>query len=259
MRIVLTCLLALVLSSRPAQAAWAIDVAWASTFDATSGGTIAFTYGSAVASGSMLVCFVTGGHVANGVVTGVEDDSANGSWTQFGQESPETGSLGGALSGWYFLNSTAATPVVTATFTAAVINRGIACGSYTGIRTASAFDVGAGNDQTDPGTGTDAITTGATGSTAEANELAVAGMLTQFAVTVTTGTGFTQRLNTAMGGVYKVQIEDQNVASPGAVTATWTVNNASADTQALVGVFKEPAAAGGCTGGFLLWRVGKCD
>lgn len=260
MRIVLCCFVALMLSARPAQAAWAIDVAWAPNFVAASATTVTFTYGSAVASGALLVCYVVGGHATNGVVTGIEDDSANGSWTQFGQGSPvNTGGLGVAWSAWYFMNSAAATPVVTATFTASVANRGIACGSYTGIRTSSAFDVGAGQGQINQGTGADAQKTGPTGTTAEANELAISAAIVTPGATITAGTGWTEHLNSNFSTFVDVHVQDQNVPSPTTVEGTWTFGGAGNDHQAIVGTFKEPAAAGGCKGSFLLLGVGKCD
>lgn len=256
----LLCILLIVfwLAPRSAEAAWAIDVAWASNFDNTSGANITFNYGSAVASGSTLMCFVAGNHASNGVVTGVEDSSANGSWTKFGP-TVNTGGLGNALTAWYFPNSVAATPVVTATYTASVTGRAIACGSYTGLATSSTFDVGAGQGQVNPGTGANAVSTGATGTTAGSNELAVGFTMTQTG-TLTTGTtlAWAQQLNTTLGASYIIHVEDINIASPATVTATWTSNSAGADMMSMVGTFKEPAAAGSCTGGLLLLGGGKC-
>lgn len=262
MRRFLSALLLLLCVARPAQAAWAINVAWAANSDAAAGTTITFTYGGAVASGALLVCFISGGNAAQGVVTGVEDNSANGSWTQFGQGSPVTTSgLGVAWSGWYYLNSAAATPVVTATYTASVAQRGIVCGSYTGIATSSAFDVGAGQGQTNQGTGANAQKTGATGATAQANSLAISALITQNGQTITAGTtlAWTERLNSAFATFQDVHVQDFNVATPATVEGTWGINSAAADHQAIVGVFKEPAAAGACTASMMLLGAGKCD
>jgi hypothetical protein len=247
-------------SARSVDGAWALDRAWALNFAAASSTTVTFAYGGAVASGALLVCFVQASNQINGVPTGVTDSTNGGAWTQFNQGSPVSPTpLNYAWTGWYYLNSAAGTPTVTVTFTGASTNRGITCGSYTGIATASAFDVGSGQGQTNPGTGTDAVHTGDTAATAGANELAVAAAITQVSTTLTEGTGWTSRLNSTFTGVHTVLVEDRNVAASSTVRGTWTTNGAGADPQSLVGVFKEPAAAGGCTGGFLLLGVGKCE
>lgn len=251
--------LALIAAPRPVFAAWAIDVAWSSSFNAGAGINTSFTYGSAVAAGATLICFVTGNHATQGIVTGASDDVNGGAWTKFGP-TVNSGGLALALTAWYFPNSAAGTPTVTATFTLSVSARSMACGSYTGLATSSTFDVGAGQGQTNPGTASNAISTGATAATAQANELAVAYTMVQNGTTITAGTtlAWTQRLNTSVGATYQLQVEDFNVASPATVTATWTINNAGGDTMSIVGTFKEPSAGGGCTGGFLLLGVGKC-
>lgn len=241
---------------RPASAAWALEVAWAQNYTAGAGLTQTFTYGSAVSAGALLVCFAVGANQVNGVLTGIVDTSLN-TWQQFGAGSPVTTPLGHAWSGWYAMNVAGATPTLTATFTGSSTNRGLLCASYTGIATASAFDVGAGQGQTNPGTATDAVTTGAASTTA-ANDLVVAATITQNAQTVTAGTGFTDRFNGAWGTALDVVVEDMNVGSPTSVAGTFTVTNAAADFQSLMGAFKEPAAAGGCNGGLLLTGAGKC-
>lgn len=240
-------LLCLVLTlARSAEAQWAIDVEWAVNADATSATTITFTYANPVASGALLACFIVGANVTNGVVTGVEDDSANGSWSEFGGTViPVVTPLGHAWNAFYYLNSAAATPVVTATFTGASTNRGIICGSYTPtVGTTFSFDVGSGLGQTNPNTGTDAVHTNDTGSTAVANELAISATIMQAGVTITEGTGWTERLDTAFGAFLDVQVQDRNVASPATVRGTWTISSAAADPESIVGVFKESAASG---------------
>lgn len=257
-------LLVVLLFPRPADAAWAIDVAWASNYDAASGSTFTFTYGSAVASGALLVCFVYGGHATQALLTDI-DDNVNGgtTWTQFGGGSPvNADGIGGALSAWYYLNSAAGTPTVTATYTASVTLRGMVCGSYSGIQTSGAFDVGIGDGQTNPGTVTNAVHTGDTATTAEANELAIAvTIVAPQSTTVTTGTNISwlERLNTSWATSFKAHVEDVDIASTATVRGAWTVNNPGADSYSIVGTFKQIAAAGGCTGGVLLLGAGKCE
>jgi hypothetical protein len=175
-------------------------------------------------------------------VTGVEDDSANGSWIKWGP-TVNSGGITGALTAWYFPNSVAATPVVTATFASSVGVSSIACGSYSDLATSSSFDVGAGQGQQNQGTGSDAQVTGPTASTAGNNELAVSFTITQTGVTVTKGTAWTtQRLNTGLSTQYVVQVQDMNVATPATVEGKWTFSSAGADHLSIVGTFKEPGA-----------------
>ncbi len=220
---------------------WALDVGWAHGDGTGTSTTVAFQYGSAVAAGAALLCFV-GGEPASVATITVADDM-NGAWTQFGQGSPvTTGSQDWIWGAFYRLNSAAGQPVVTATFGSSAASRSIAIGSYTGIATASAFNVGAGQGQSDPGTGANAVSTGATGATAEANELAIAGMRTQLSVAASTGTGWTQRYSNSSGVNMTFHVQDKNVASPAAVTGTWTINNAAGDTMSIVGTFKEASS-----------------
>jgi hypothetical protein len=191
------------------------------------------------------VCFIGGKNTA--VITSVVD-SVNGGWSQFPQGSPvTTGAQDWLWDAWYFLGSAAGTPVITVTYDSSTSERGIVAGSYTGIATANAFDVGAGLGQTDPGTGANAVTTGATSATAVANELAIAAMRVQTSSNQTVGTGYTERFNAALGTQFSAHVEDKNVASAAAVTGTWTIDNAGADTMAIVGTFKEAAVAGAPT------------
>lgn len=242
-------LLAALASPRSVEAAWALDVAWATNHDNTNGTSISFTYGSAVQEGALLVCGIWANHGTNGDVTSVDDNSANGSWVEFaGTGIPTTGSgMGGHLTAWYYIGSVAATPVVTAQYTASVGGRSIACGSY--IPTAGttfSFDVGRGGFDSNQGTGSDAQDIAATGVTAVNNELAIGILITQNAMTITKGTAWdTEQLNSAFGTVLDVHVQDDNIATPATVVGAWTINNGAADFNAVVGVFKETAAASG--------------
>jgi hypothetical protein len=234
---------------------WAIDVAWAADEEGGSGTTTTFTYGSAVASGALLVCFV-GGRPST-VATITVSDSVNGAWTQFGQGSPlVTAAQDWIWAAFYFPNSAAGTPLITATYGATANTRTILAGSYTGIATSSPFDVGAGQAQSDPGTSADAVSTTATGATAESNSLAISAVRSQTNTGITTGSGWTQRFDAVVGTNIAGHVQDRNIASPATVTGTWTIDNATGDTQSIVGVFKEPAGAPAeSTGGaFPRWR-----
>lgn len=205
--------------------------------------TIVHTFAGAVAEGSLLVCFVD--HSDSGGCTGVSDD-VNGAWTEF-PCGPSAGFTARQSSMWFFANSAAGTPVVTAALDASLAGRSLVCAEYSGIALSGPMDVSAEDSQQNPGTGTDAVTSGNTAVTAQANSLAICGtQVTTATVAVTAGTGFTQRYNAAGHGSEVIAMEDRNVAaSGGAVAGTWTIDAALADSNTLVGVFKEPAAGGG--------------
>lgn len=224
---------------------WALDRAWATVAQTGSGTTHTFTYAGAVASGALLVAFTF--YDGSGVTVSGVSDTVNGSWTQAtGTGLPCAlggGSAGRFIDAWYFLNSAAGTPVITFTYSGTVTLRCSAAGSYTGIATAGAYDVGHGNGNVDPGTGTDAVTSGATGTTAQANDLAIGFFRAGSGTTITAESGWTQRVNELPSGTGngKLMVEDKNITSATTVTAHCTIDSASDDPGAVVVTFKEPA------------------
>ena len=81
-------------------------------------------------------------------------------------------------------------------------------------------------------------------------------MRTQASVGAVTGTGWTQRVNTAVLTNMTIHVQDKNVAASSAVTGVWDLDNVAGDTMAIVGVFKEPAGGGGTAKHLTLLGVG---
>lgn len=184
------------------------------------------------------VWVVTGGIT----VSGVADTKGNSYFAVDTAQSP------GALFShqmWYAVNAGGSgANTVTVTYSGSTANKIVRARGYAGTATSSVLDAAKkGVTQNAPGTGTDAITTGATASaTTQANDLTVVGAFVRSGFTViTAGTGF------ANGGqtdetFYGLEDCDKNQATTAAVTGTVTANDASSETSIQVATFKEPAS-----------------
>lgn len=243
-----------------AWAAWALDQGWATNAVGGTGVTVTFTFAGAVASEAGLIC---GTAYENAVtVTGVVDTVNISGWTHLTDTGIPVDGVGGAvgkhLDVWAFPNSAAGTPVVTLTYSGVAQTRSLTCGSYTGLATSSFFDVGHGNAQEDPGTGTDAVTSGATASTTQANDLAVAMTIIGASNTVTAGTGWTSRFSGDSGSNWAFGVEDKNVTTTTTATGTFTINNASSDPMTFTVTLKQPTSGVVCKGALSMLGVGGC-
>ncbi len=243
--------LCLVLSAwaSPAWAAWAF-VQFEIEETSGSASSVPLTFNSSVTAGSLLVCFTKS---STATATGTADD-IDGAWAEIATGSPLSGN-GRTASVWYRANATGGTTTVTTTFDASEGSRSMACGEYSGIATSSAFDVSVGQEQTNPGTGTDAVTSGATAAAAQANSLAVScSIATSGSVVYTTTTGWTSRVNAnCQGG--ECACEDINIAS-GTAEGTYTIDSSTEDTLTFTVIFKEPAAGGPPVGALVLSKAG---
>lgn len=247
MRKVLLSLAMVLFCGQSAFASWAKQQDWALSSDGGAAPTLTFTYASSVTSGTMLICTTGFAVLTTEAVSGVQDGVNNVAWTQLpSPASPiaET-NQGRTTATWYYLNSAAGTPTVTVTYNGLTLARNMVCGAYSGLATISAADVSTGQPQINPGTSADAVTSGTSASTAQANSLAITisyaneASLT-FAVSAS---GYTSQLASTSSSSATWAVGDKNIASAGSTTAgTFTVSSASADTNTLVAVFKEPAA-----------------
>ena len=222
-----------------AQAQWALRTAWAASDPTGSADTIVFTFATTTAT-DLLVCGFrwSGG----GIIPSSVADSLTQTWSQAYYVDS---SVDVAV---YYKEGTAggSSVAVTMTLSGASSGRTVACGAYSGIATSSALDKAIGQAQTNPGTGTDAVTSTATMAIAEANEL-VLGVIqgNEEGITYTAGTDFTDRLNvdntTATNSHWL--IEDRTLSAPSTATATATVSSTTVDTVAVVAAFKIATAA----------------
>lgn len=216
--------------------------------------TIALTLSSAVNSGDLILCFTSYGSASQ--VLSTMADSVNGAYTQIATGSPVSGNSSSQYV-HYFLNSSAGTPTITFTTDGTSVgSRFMTCVVYENVL-ALGFNVSAGQAQTNPGTGADAVSSGATAATAEANEMAICGStLNNGSPTLTVGTILTwvQRDNDAGSGSV-MGVSEVVIPASATVTCTWTTNSASADSLTQVAVFKGTASGGGAARNCLLMGV----
>jgi hypothetical protein len=145
---------------------------------------------------------------------------------------------------FYLDNVSAGSHVITATFSATVGFRRIRAIEISGLNTAGSLDQATGQGQLAPGTGTDAVSSGATSTTTNAADFVLgltqnSGEISPGSGTVTAGTGFT------LSGAASVMmtVESMSVAATGAQTATFTHSVANNRITHVV-AFMEAAAGG---------------
>lgn len=234
---------ALLASVLVAPSTWAAPAHVQSPAAATafSGTTIALAYGSNVTAGSLLTCWVYANHGVSGVA-----DSRSQTFTS---AVSVTDGATYTLANYYFLNTTAGADTVTVTFAGAITYASLQCAEYSGVATSAALDQATSNSQTDPGTATDAITSG--NVTTTTNGQLILGWTSALVVgagTVSAGTSYTGRINVFGDTLF----EDRVQASAGSIAATFTTNHATSDYITLISTFKEAVAASSARRGTLL-------
>lgn len=157
--------------------------------------------------------------------------------------------------GAYALNGGGATLTITCTISAAVSGRGIVVHEISGTLTSGALDVSIGQNQQNPGTGTDAITSTAVTTTENGDYIfgasndAVAGC-----ATLSAGTNYTIRTATNCAPL-PVSSENQIQSAAGSIAATFTGGSATDDWSTLIMAFK-PAAGVASNRNLMLMGVG---
>lgn len=199
---------------------------------AFSGTTIALAYGSNVTAGSLLVCYI----YANHGISGVADSRSQ----TFSSAVNVTDGATYSLAIFYYANTTAGADTVTVTFAGAITYASLQCSEYSGVATSSPLDQTASNNQTDPGTATNAITSGNVTTTTDGQ--LIVGWTSALVVgvgTVSAGTGYTGRTNVFGDTLH----EDQVQTSAGSIAATFTTNHATSDYITLIATFKAASVA----------------
>lgn len=197
-----------------------------------SGTTIAQAFGSNVTAGSLLTCHVYANHGISTVA-----DSLTQTFTSAVNV---TDGATFSLATFYFANSAAGADTVTVTFAGAVTYASLQCAEYSGVATSSPLDQFTSNNQTTPGTGSNAITSG--NVTTTTNGQLIVGWTTAFTVgagTVSAGTGYTGRTNVFGDTIF----EDQVQASAGVIAATFTTTSATSNYLTIITTYKAPAAS----------------
>lgn len=228
-----------------ASANWAQNQSSAST-------TIALTFPSATTAGQTKVIGVFNRSNTTNVISSVVGSVDATGWVVIQGPTTVEAFTDGVMWSIYRPNATAGTETVTITFDGA-INAGIVGGSCTGMAAAS-LDASA--------TPTQFVgnTTNWDSNTVSATQ---AGGIIAFTATGTNSITFTidgageSQLNCGTAG-QRICAFFEPYASAGSYGVELT-SSSSIQGSILVSAFKEPAAAGGCTGGLLLLGAGKCD
>lgn len=237
---IIAALLTFVLVAPPAWAAPA-HVQSPAAATAFSGTTINLAYGSNVTAGNLLVCHI----YANHGISSVADSRSQ----TFSSAVNVTDSSTYSIATFYYANTTGGADTVTVTFAGTITYASLQCSEYSGVATASPLDQTASNIQTDPGTATDAVTSGSVTTTT--NGQLIVGFSTALVVgagTLSAGTNYTGRTNVFGDTLYADRVQ----TSAGSIAATFTTNHATSDYITLISTFKEAVAASSARRGTLL-------
>ena len=197
--------------------------------------TIACAFASNVTAGSLLVVTAAWADGGVGNAPTITDTRGN-TYSPAGSAHFDTPNGQGQHT-YYVPNTTAGANTVTATFSTATTYRRIEVTEVSGGATTSPVDAVSKFIGTST-TSTDSVTSGSATTTTAGCYIYGAFQRDGNTVTITSGTGFTQRLN-----LTDVDIEDMTQASAGSVAATWTTNAPTTYLATMV-AFK-PAGGGG--------------
>lgn len=216
----------------------------ASASNDAAAASIAATFGSTVGTSNLVAGFVTWSSALIDLVS-ITDDKSN-TYTIV-DEVLDTGINQGFAS--FFKEGITNAPItITANFTNTPGGRTIVIGEKSGLATSSALDNHAMQRQVNPGTGTDAITSGSA-VTASNGDTILSGVINctsgSLATTVV-GTGFTIRETIATATLH-MKSEDMTQTIAGSVAGTWTDATNGGAGNYLTGMmaFKAAATSGG--------------
>lgn len=197
---------------------------------------VTITFDSNVTAGNVIA-----GHVGWSSTTATISSIADGLGNTYTPlNNPTTGAFTRAAQ-FYAENISGGSCTITVTFSGLVLAVMVAH-EISGVATSSALDKNAMNAQTNPGTGTDAVTS--TSVTTTTNGQYIFGAVSELNEmgTFTQGTGFTSRVDQA-----GYSSEDQVQTSAGAIAATFTADAGFLVPNTGIMTFK---AAGGGSGTF---------
>lgn len=197
------------------------------------------TFASNITAGSLVVCMA--GWSAGGAVTLSSISDGTNTYTTI-----DTFSTGNSrLVTSYLLNAPAGATTLTFTWTADPVSIRLVCHEASGVATAAALDQHTGQQQTNPGNGTNTISSTAV-TTSTAGQY-IFGCSFEYPVTGFTpaaGTGFTLREGPA-GDAQAT--EDQVQSAAGSVTATFSPSaGGTSNFLTAIATFKAPATARPC-------------
>jgi hypothetical protein len=203
--------------------------------------TFSVSYSTNVTAGSLGVLWISWDS-GSGQTVGSVADSQGQTWINIPSAgvADTTNHQSGAM--YYRADLSAGALTVTVTWSANTTFVRAVVVEHSGVATTTPFDVASVTNTTNT-TATDNITSGATATLAQANELVISGVLDDANnATFTAGTGYTQRITSAAPAGFQASIEDKTVSATTAVTGTWTGSLAS---RYICGVATFKLAAGG--------------
>ncbi len=209
----------------------------AAGYTTTSATTVAITL--TVAAGSTLVVWVTWDDTTT--VTCSVADPTNGTYTA-GPVDNFT-AVSQAFGRFYKQAVAAGSTTITATFGASANFRGIWVAEITGAVTTGGSDGSSGNTQSAPGTGADAVTTGAMTNAAQPALIIATAIDIDSTTTPAAGTGFTSAGSNA---ALAARVESKRITATGSQAGTFTAGTGADHFWAAGFVFDE-AAGGGTT------------
>lgn len=202
-------------------------------FGATS---VSATFDSSVTAGNLIVAVVSINNTSE-TINSTTDTQSN-SYTPLDNPTDDSGN-GQRAAAFYAENVTGGSVTVTANFSASVVGI-IAIHEISGADITSPEDGHAAQAQTNPGTGTDAVTSGDITPSADGAYIFGATFVSGGSTTPTIGTNFALREQNA----FRVTTEDLIQGSAGAIAATFTTTGAIDDFITFIVAFKPPAAGG---------------
>lgn len=223
--------------------------------DGAAGATsVACTMPGNTTAGNLIACGVSAENGTEANYSSISDGTTSGTRrTQtWGQNGP--GPQGSVI--FDIQNITAkTTPTITASFAGSYAYRGIVCQEFASVATSSAFDVGAVQVQDGPALTTDAVSSSATATTAQANEVLFGCVVNTTGVgTYTQGTNYTlidqNVTNLIQACEYRV------VSSTGTYAATFTAAQ-NDDVVTNIATYKEVSAGAVAHQRLLLLGVGQ--
>lgn len=207
--------------------------------DATSATTITVTL--TPTAGNLLVFCVSGDSLDTTSIALSDNLGVHNTFSQIGTDLVTTTSQRCAW--WYAANCKGGATTFTATFSGGTRFRTIYVAEYSGIATSSPFLNGARAENANPGTGSDAISSGNANATSQPALVWGFSIDTEGSAAPTAGTGYTSRTSVWSSATCLGRPEDKRVTATGNVAATFTAVTGT-DTYATgVGTFAEAASA----------------
>ncbi len=190
-------------------------------------------------AGNLLVFCVSGEALDTTSIALSDDLGSHNTFTQIGTDL--VAAAGQRIAWWFAANCKGGSTTFTATYSATTRFRTIYVAEYSGIAITSPFLNGTQSEDTNPGTGTDAVSSGTANATSQ--PALIWGFSDNVIGTSTpnAGTGFTSRASVWSTSTSLGRPEDRRVTVTGNVAATFTATTGTDDHATGVGIFAEAA------------------